>query len=42
VKFYIENSTDIATQALFVPMTAEQSAESVSEIEKLAAATPTT
>jgi phosphate transport system substrate-binding protein len=35
VKFYIDNSDEIATQALFVPMTAEQKAESVSEIDKL-------
>jgi phosphate transport system substrate-binding protein len=35
VKFYVDNSDDIAVQALFVPMTAEQKAESVSEIAKL-------
>jgi phosphate transport system substrate-binding protein len=40
VKFYIDNSDEIATQALFVPMTAEQKAESVAEIDKLS--TPTT
>ena len=36
VKYFVENSDDIAKQALFVPMTAEQKAESVAEIEKLA------
>ena len=39
VKFYIDNSDEIATQALFVPMTAEQKAESVSEIDKLSTST---
>jgi phosphate transport system substrate-binding protein len=42
VKFYIDNSDDIATSALFVPMTADQKAESVSEIDKLSASAPTT
>jgi phosphate transport system substrate-binding protein len=43
VKFYIDNSDDIATQALFVPMTADQKAESVKEIDKLSSSgTPTT
>jgi phosphate transport system substrate-binding protein len=42
VKFYVDNSDDIATQALFVPMTADQKAESVAEIDKLSASTPTT
>ena len=37
VKFYVDNSDDIATKALFVPMTAEQKAESVAEIDKLSA-----
>jgi len=39
VRFYIDNSDEIATQALFVPMTAEQKAESVSEIDKLSTST---
>lgn len=42
VKFYIDNSDDIATSALFVPMTSEQKAESVSEVAKLSASAPTT
>ncbi len=37
VKYFVENSDVIATESLFVPMTAEQKAESVAEIEKLAA-----
>jgi phosphate transport system substrate-binding protein len=42
VQFYIDNSADIATQALFVPMTAEQLAESVAEVDALAGGTGTT
>ena len=42
VKFYIDNSEEIATKALFVPMTAEQQAESAAEVEKLADAESTT
>ena len=36
VKYFVENSDDIAKQALFVPMTTEQKTESIAEIEKLA------
>jgi len=36
VKFYVDNSEDLATQALFVPMTSEQLAESTAEVAQLA------
>jgi phosphate transport system substrate-binding protein len=45
VQFYVDNSADIATQALFVPLTAEQLTESKNEVASLAGgsgATPTT
>jgi phosphate transport system substrate-binding protein len=37
LKFYIENSADIAEQALFVPMTEEQQQASTTKIEQLVA-----
>jgi phosphate transport system substrate-binding protein len=40
VTFYIENSDDIATAALFVPMTAEQKQTSLDEVHALAGSTP--
>jgi phosphate transport system substrate-binding protein len=36
VQYYVDNSADIATQALFVPMTAAQLTESKNEVAKLA------
>jgi phosphate transport system substrate-binding protein len=36
VQFYVDNSADIATNALFVPMTSEQLAESKAEVDRLA------
>ena len=42
VKFYVDNSDEIATNALFVPMTAEQKAESVADIDKLSAGSTST
>jgi phosphate transport system substrate-binding protein len=42
VKFYVDNSADIATLALFVPLTAEQLAESVAEVDRLAGGSGTT
>jgi len=42
VQFYVDNSEEIATKALFVPMTAEQQAESAAEVERLAGAESTT
>jgi phosphate transport system substrate-binding protein len=37
VKFYVENSADIAEAALFVPMTEEQRTEATAKVEALAA-----
>jgi phosphate transport system substrate-binding protein len=41
VKFYVENEDTIAKSALFVPLTDEQKAESVSEVEALAESSKT-
>jgi phosphate transport system substrate-binding protein len=35
VEFYIDNETEIAEEALFVPLTAEQKAESEGEVDSL-------
>jgi len=35
LRFYVENSDDIAEQALFVPMTEEQKRQSLAEIQRL-------
>jgi phosphate transport system substrate-binding protein len=42
VKFYIENEQEIATKALFVPLTPEQKQESLDEIDSLAESLGTT
>lgn len=42
VKFYVDNSKEIALKALFVPMTAEQQAESAAEVKSLAGSSKST